>query len=129
MVVISLVQDPWMGIRALICVLVIQMIDNWLLTPNIVGGQMGISPLLELIGLCVGGALFGFIGMIIGDVLVAVLKVVFYDTYIAWRLRKRVEAGELSAEYTISPETSSRRPTLIRRVGSAIKNIFRKREK
>ena len=48
-ILISLVQDPWMGLRALICVLTIQMLDNWFITPRVVGHKMGISPLLVLI--------------------------------------------------------------------------------
>ncbi len=128
-VLISLGQDPWMGVRALICILIIQMIDNWFITPNIVGGQMGISPLLVLIGLCVGGVLFGFIGMIIGDVLAAVVKVVFYDTYIDWKLHKRVEAGELPGEYGEMPEAGKSKPSLLKQMGLAIKNIFQKGRK
>lgn len=95
-VLICLVQDPLMGVRALICVLVIQLLDNWFITPNVVGGQIGISPLLVLIGLCIGGTMFGFFGMIIGDVLAAIVKVFFYDTFIAKRIHKKVLDGEIN---------------------------------
>lgn len=125
-VLISFVQDPWMGVRVLICVLIIQMIDNWFITPNIVGGQMGISPLLVLIGLCVGGVLFGFVGMIIGDVLAAVIKVVFYDTYVEWKLGKRVASGELPPEYGEQPEPEVKNPGWLKKMGAAVKNIFQK---
>lgn len=128
-VLISLVQDPWMGVRALICILIIQMIDNWFITPKIVGGKMGISPLLVLVGLCVGGVMFGFVGMIIGDVLAAVVKVVFYDTYVERKLRKRVEAGELPAEYGEIPEPEPPKPGLMKRMGMAIKTFFQKGKK
>ena len=125
-VLISLVQDPWMGVRVLICVLIIQMIDNWFITPNILGGQMGISPLLVLIGLCVGGVLFGFVGMIIGDVLAAVVKVVFYDTYVERKLRKRVASGELPPEYGELPEPKVPNAGWLQRTGLAVKKIFQK---
>lgn len=128
-VLISFVQDPWLGVRALICILIIQMLDNWFITPNIVGGQMGVSPLLVLVGLCVGGALFGFVGMIIGDALAAVAKVVFYDTYIEWKLRKRVEAGELPSEYGTVSAPEQTRPNWFKRAVVAVRNIFRKGEK
>lgn len=128
-VLISFVQDPWMGIRALICILIIQMIDNWFITPKIVGGKMGISPLLVLIGLCVGGVMFGFVGMIIGDVLAAVIKVVFYDTYVERKLRKRVEAGDLPAEYGEIPEAEPERPGLLRRMSMAVQSFFKKGKK
>ena len=115
-----------MGVRVLICVLIIQMIDNWFITPNVVGGQMGISPLLVLIGLCVGGVLFGFVGMIIGDVLAAVVKVVFYDTYVERKLRKRVASGELPPEYGELPEPEGKNVGWLQRTRLAVKKIFQK---
>ena len=115
-----------MGIRVLICVLIIQMIDNWFITPNIVGGQMGISPLLVLVGLCVGGVLFGFVGMIIGDVLAAVVKVVFYDTYVEQKLRKRIALGELPPEYDEPAESEGKNAGWLQRTGLAVKKIFQK---
>ncbi len=128
-VLISLVQDPWMGVRALICILVIQMIDNWFITPKIVGGKMGVSPLLVLIGLCIGGTLFGFVGMIIGDVLAAIVKVLFYDSFIANRLQRRVEEGELPPEYGAEASAETEKPGLVSRLIQKIRNIFTGKKK
>lgn len=128
-VLISLIQDPWMGVRALICVLVIQLIDNWFITPKVVGGKMGVSPLLVLIGLCVGGTLFGFVGMIIGDVLAAIVKVIFYDSYIANRLQQKVEAGELPPEYGNDFPEETEKPGLASRFIQKIRNIFSRKKK
>ena len=100
-ILISMITDPWMGLRALICVLAIQAVDNWIVSPRIVGHKMGVSPLLVLAGLCIGGKLFGFVGMVFGDVLAAIVKVFFYDSFIALRLHKKVKAGELPAEYSL----------------------------
>ena len=126
-ILISLVQDPWMGVRALICVLTIQIIDNWFLTPRIVGNKMGISPLLVLIGLGIGGSLFGFIGVLIGDVLAAIVKVFFYDTFIAHRIERRIENGELPPDYRI-PDSEERaknkKPMLLEKLFAKIKQFF-----
>ncbi len=126
-ILISLVQDPWMGVRALICVLTIQIIDNWFLTPRIVGHKMGISPLLVLIGLGVGGTMFGFIGVLIGDVLAAIVKVLFYDTFIARRIAGRIESGELPPDYRIpGPEDDApeKKPMLLEKLWAKIKQFF-----
>ena len=126
-VLICLVQDPWMGVRALICVLTIQIIDNWFLTPHIVGHKMGISPLLVLIGLGIGGAMFGFVGKLIGDVLAAVFKVLFYDTFIAHRIARRIEKGELPPDYRIpgpEEENPDKKPTLVEKLWAKIKQFF-----
>ena len=125
-VLISLVQDPWMGVKALICVLIIQMLDNWLVAPRVVGGKMGISPLLVLIGLCIGGRMFGFVGMIFGDVLAAIVKVFFYDTLIKNRIKRKVAAGELPEEYLI-PDSGDggEKPSLVSKAVGGIKRLFR----
>ncbi len=85
---VSIVSDVWLGVAAVICILIIQAIDNWFIAPKIVGGKMGISPLLVLAGLSIGGKLFGVLGLLFGDVLAAIFKLFFYDVYIA----KRIEA-------------------------------------
>jgi hypothetical protein len=89
-ILICLVQDFWTGIAAAIAIIVIQVIDNWIISPRIIGDQMGISPLAILIGLCVGGKIFGVPGMILGDVMAALIKVFFYDTYIEAIRRKKI---------------------------------------
>ena len=125
-ILISLVQDPWMGFRALICVLIIQMLDNWFITPHVVGHKMGISPLLVLIGLGIGGSLFGFIGVLIGDVLAAIAKVFIYDTIVARRIRKKIAAGELPPDYEIEGNESggSEKPKLVGKIFAGIKKFF-----
>ena len=87
-VFISLMNGFWKGIASLICVIVIQCIDNFIISPKIVGDKIGLSPLAVLVGLCVGGKLFGIPGMIIGDVMAALVKVFVYDGYI----KKKIEA-------------------------------------
>ena len=118
-VIISLSQDLSTAITALVCVLIMQLIDNTILTPNIVGGQIGISPLLVLIGLCVCGGLLGLPGLILGDVFAAVIKILFYDTYIMNRIEKKIEKGYLPesarAEY-LQHELITRKPSLVTRI-------------
>ena len=53
-IIISLAYDFWLGVAAAICILIIQAVDNWFISPKIVGGKMGISPLLVLAGLGIG---------------------------------------------------------------------------
>jgi predicted PurR-regulated permease PerM len=94
-ILICLVQDFWSGVAAAAAIIVIQVLDNWIISPRVIGDQMGISPLSILIGLCIGGKLFGVPGMILGDVMAALVKVFFYDTYVeAIRRRKLRERAE-----------------------------------
>jgi predicted PurR-regulated permease PerM len=126
-ILISLVQDPWMGLRAVACVLIIQMIDNWFITPQVVGHKMGISPLLVLIGLAVGGSLFGFIGVLIGDVLAAIVKVFFYDTFIARRLKKKISNNELPEDLSVPGEGDGGggAPAFVVKIIDKVKQFFK----
>ena len=54
-------------IKAIICLIVyqtVQFIENQFIYPRVVGGSVGLSPLLTLIAVLVGGKLFGAVGMI-----------------------------------------------------------------
>ena len=51
--------------------------------------RVGISPLLVIAGVAVGGTFGGFIGMFIGVPVVAVVKLVFYDNFVEKRLKEK----------------------------------------
>lgn len=123
-VAISLSQSLSTAITALICVLIMQLIDNVILTPNIIGGKIGISPLLVLIGLCVCGGLLGLPGLILGDVFAAVIKILFYDTYIKNKIETKIEKGLLPesarAEY-LEEEILVKKPSLLSRLVGLLK--------
>lgn len=96
-VLICLVDNFWTGVAAIAGIIIVQVIDNWIISPRIIGDQMGISPLAILVGLCIGGKLFGIVGMVIGDVMAALVKIFFYDTYVEAMRRKKVRE-KLAAE-------------------------------
>ena len=89
-ILVSLVSGFWTGVAATVCIIIVQVFDNVIISPRILGDQMGISPLAVLIGLCIGGKLFGIAGLIMGNVLAALVKVFFYDTYLEAIRRKKV---------------------------------------
>lgn len=55
---------------------VVQTLDNNLITPNVSGSQVSINPLAAIIALMIGGFLWGAIGMILAIPAVGVVKVV-----------------------------------------------------
>jgi predicted PurR-regulated permease PerM len=55
--------------------LVANLIDNTILTPKIVGKQMGISPLTIILTLLAGGELLGFLGILLALPIMAMAKV------------------------------------------------------
>jgi phosphoribosylaminoimidazole-succinocarboxamide synthase len=55
--------------------LVANLVDNTVLTPRIVGKQMGISPLTIILALLAGGELLGFLGILLALPVTAMVKV------------------------------------------------------
>ena len=64
---------PLLGVVAVFGV--VQAIEGYLLTPRIVGDQVGLHPLVVMIALIVGGSLLGIWGMLLAIPLTAVLSV------------------------------------------------------
>jgi predicted PurR-regulated permease PerM len=54
---------------------VANLLDNTVLTPRIVGKQMGISPLIIILALLAGGELLGFLGILLALPIMAMVKV------------------------------------------------------
>ena len=84
----------------LIFVLVLQQFDGNILGPKILGNRTGLSPVGVIFGIVVGSKLFGFIGMIIGVPLTAVIYTVIKD-FVNSRYRGNLEEnGDDNAKET-----------------------------
>jgi len=56
---------------------VANLVDNTVLTPKIVGKQMGISPLTIILALLAGSELLGFLGILLALPIMAMVKVLW----------------------------------------------------
>jgi len=81
--------NPVKALFLLIFILGMQLLDNVFIGPKITADKVGISPLLVIAGVAIGGTLGGIIGMFVGVPIVAVLKLVFYDSFIERRLKEK----------------------------------------
>lgn len=69
--------------KALMCILIyacVQFVENQFIYPHVVGNKVGLSPLLTLGSVIVGGSMFGIIGMIFFIPFVAVLRDICSET-------------------------------------------------
>ena len=64
--IIILLTDPAKVIPFLLCILVIQQFDGNVMAPRILGEHTGVSSLCVLIAITTMGAVWGFIGMVVG---------------------------------------------------------------
>ena len=73
--------------------LVVQCIQDLILTPKIMGKAMGLNPAVILLALSVWGTLLGFLGMIIALPLTTLL-LSYYDLYIVRRSLPDTESSD-----------------------------------
>lgn len=81
-VLVGFTESKTIGIITIICCVVVQSIENYILQPIVMSKSIKISPILVIIGLLVFGNLFGIFGMILATPIVAVIKVIaehFYE--------------------------------------------------
>ncbi|MDD5823197.1 MAG: AI-2E family transporter [Firmicutes bacterium] len=72
---ILLIQDPRQAVYFVIMILIIQQLDGNIIGPQIVGNAIGIDSFMVLISVLIGGGLFGFVGMILGVPVFAVVYI------------------------------------------------------
>ena len=68
-----LLVDPWQCLWFIIFVFALQQLDGNLIGPKILGDSIGISGIWILVGVTIGGGLFGFAGMVFGVPVCAVV--------------------------------------------------------
>ncbi len=78
--IITLISNGLMSALILVVVLiVIQQLDANILQPRLIANTMSINPLLVILGVLLGGGLFGAIGFFIGVPVVALIKTIIED--------------------------------------------------
>ena len=71
-----LTQDVQTALWAALVLLVIQTIDNYFIEPNVVGGQVNLSALSSILGILLGGMIWGVAGMILFLPLLGIIKII-----------------------------------------------------
>lgn len=87
-VILTIFDSPSRAIGMVVFIFILQQFDGLYLGPKILGDQLGLTPLLVMISILVGGGLFGFIGMFLGVPVFALIKTI-YDSWIEARFKKK----------------------------------------
>lgn len=74
-ILISLLEDPWKALWVFIAIQIIQVIDNYVIQPFLIGDKMGLSPFWVLVVVIIGGNLFGFTGVLLSIPVAAVISI------------------------------------------------------
>lgn len=81
-VLLALLKSKWLALYVLGIMIIIQQIEGNLISPKILGGCIGLHPLVIIFALLAGGKLLGFAGLLLAVPLAAVLKVVLRRVYL-----------------------------------------------
>lgn len=90
---------------------IVQFFEGNFITPNIVGGQVNISPLVAILALLLGGKLFGLAGLVLAMPMVATLKVLL-DASDRWKA-----FGFVLGEPTAKHLDKGARKRLLKKIG------------
>jgi predicted PurR-regulated permease PerM len=71
---IVLLQSPILAVWVLISIIILQQFDGLVLGPYILGDSIGVGAFWIIVGVTVGGIMFGIVGMLIGVPLLVLLK-------------------------------------------------------
>lgn len=72
--IITLFFNPMKSVGLVLFIITLSNIDGWFISPKIIGDKVGISPLLIILGIVLGGGLFGILGMLLGVPTIALIK-------------------------------------------------------
>lgn len=107
---ILVLSNPWDALIYVIFTLVLQTVDGYIIKPRLYGDQLGVSGVLILIAIIVGGRIFGMVGILLG-IPFAAIAVFLYDEYLIPKLEKRKTGSAAPAqdvpEQTEKPEQES----------------------
>lgn len=88
--ILSLFINPSMAIWVLIFIFLLQQFDGWYLGPKILGDKVGVSPLLIIFAVTVGGGLFGVLGMFLSVPIAAIVRN-YLVRYFNYKLKTKKE--------------------------------------
>ena len=74
-ILINIFYSPAIAIGSWIFLLLLQQIEGNIIEPKFVGGKLGLSPLLTLLAVSIGGGFFGILGMILSVPVMGVIKI------------------------------------------------------
>ena len=87
-VMITIFFSTIKALELVIFIAIISNIDGWFISPKIIGDKVGLSPLLIMLGIVLGGGLFGILGMLLGIPTIALIKTLF-EEFVDIRIKKR----------------------------------------
>lgn len=93
------IESPWHALYLLIFIIVLQQVDGNIIGPKILGSSTGLSSFWVMFAILIGGGLFGFLGMLLGVPVFAMIYYVF-RRLVNYGIRKK-QLPEETEKYTM----------------------------
>ena len=90
---ILLLINPWHALWFIIFTIVLQTIDGYIIKPRLFGSALGVSSVMILIFLIIGGRMFGVIGILLAIPCAAIFDYVYLDLVI-----RRIEVHRMETD-------------------------------
>jgi len=87
-VIITIFFSPIKSLELVIFITIMSNIDGWFISPKIIGDKVGLSPLLIILGIVLGGGIFGILGMLLGIPTIALIKTLL-EEFIEKRIKNK----------------------------------------
>ncbi len=86
--IVLLLVKPMHALIFLIFTFVLQGLDGWVIKPRLFGNSLGVSGLLILISIVVGGNILGVVGILLAIPFAAILDFVYKEAFLPWLEKK-----------------------------------------
>ena len=103
---ILLLADPWKALAFLIFTVILQTLDGYVLKPKMYGDALGVSSVMILIFIIVGGKMFGVVGILIAIPLAAIISIIYNKFQTILLEKKAIKLGIDDEELQDTPKNT-----------------------
>jgi len=110
-VVFLLLTEPIHALYFVIFTVILQVMDGYVIKPKLFSNSLGLSPVLTLVSIILGGKMFGILGILLAIPVVAVADMLYQEKLLPW-LHQRKEAKKHQHVPEEIPELEKEEETL-----------------
>ena len=97
-VIVGFTMSPLKGILTIVAILVVQLLENNIYQPLIMGHTMKLHPVVIMLGMLIFQHFFGILGMVLATPILSCLKVIFNFTDEKIRIKDKLHSSNSNEE-------------------------------
>ena len=100
--------NPTDALVFLIFTIILQTIDAYVIKPRLFSSPLGLSPVVSLIAIILGGKMFGWLGIFLAIPVSAVLVILYFEKFLPWIKNKTHNKELAEAEKLADDENAAK---------------------